>query len=330
MASRPRSAGPRPPLEVALRRPGALRLALCQAATLWLALCQPGCGRGDAPPAPLAAPGASDLATTAPGASDRAATAPGAMPGLEGRETRADGATGPALAPLAAENWLVTLPTEGFDDAVVAVPLGATEPRPVVVALHGIQDRAEWACGEWRGVAGPHPFVLCPRGVPSAGVPRAAQVFAHSGPERTRREIDAGLRALRARFGAHVAEGPSILVGFSLGANVGARIAIADPAAFPRLVLAEGGHGAWARPATLAFAKGGRRVLFACSQAGCREVAKGPAAALRAAGIETDLAYAGNIGHLVDERVVSSIRARWPFVIEGDERYPRPAGSTNP
>ncbi|HEU4404742.1 MAG TPA: hypothetical protein VFS43_05565 [Polyangiaceae bacterium] len=291
------------------------------------------CGRNDASAPPLAAPtraagegagGASAAGGEGRGAGDGASAAGGpAQRGTEGGEGAARG----ALAPLAAESWLITLPAEGFEDVFTSVPLGATEPRPVVVALHGIQDRAEWACSEWRGAAGPHPFVLCPRGVPSPGVPRSAGVYAHYGAAQTVREIGAGLRALKARFGAHVAEGPLTLAGFSLGANVGSRIAIAEPATFPRLVLAEGGHGAWTRPAALAFAKGGgRRVLFACSQAACREAIKGPAAALRAAGVEAELAYAGNIGHLVDERVVSSIRARWPFVIEGDGRYPPPPG----
>jgi pimeloyl-ACP methyl ester carboxylesterase len=312
---------PRPPRA----RPARWALALRAFAPWALAFaaqgCVGACGRNDAT-SPLPSGPASSAGGGAGGAA-RAEGEGGESAGGEGAGGEsAGGGRGPALAPLAAESWLITLPIEGFGDTLAAVPLGATEPRPVVVALHGIQDRAEWACGEWRGVAGPDPFVLCPRGVPSPGVPRSAGVFAHASAPQTLREIDAGLRALRARFGAHVAEGPSTLVGFSLGANVGSRIAIEHPAAFPRLVLAEGGHGAWTRPAALAFAKGGgRRVLFACSQAACREAVKAPSAALRAAGAEADLAYAGNIGHLVDERVVRSIRARWPFVIEGDERY---------
>ncbi|HEU4539115.1 MAG TPA: hypothetical protein VFS00_33570, partial [Polyangiaceae bacterium] len=249
------------------------------------------------------------------------------MPGAASATVGAGGAgaAGARLPPLTAESWLIALPLEGFGDVFVTPPLGATDARPVIVALHGIQDRAEWACGEWRGAAGPRPFVLCPRGVPSAGVPRSAGVFAHAGPAQTRREIDAGLRALRARFGAHVAEGPLLLVGFSLGANVGARIAIDDPATFPRLVLVEGGDGPWTPPSARAFARGGgQRVLFGCSQGGCRQTVKAPMSALRAAGVGTELAYAGNIGHLVDERIINAVRAQWPFLVAGDERYADP------
>jgi pimeloyl-ACP methyl ester carboxylesterase len=265
-------------------------------------------------------------ASGANGASDSSVTSSPSAPSRTGASTQ-----GLRLAPLAAESWLISLPLEGFGDFFVTPPLGATEARPVVVALHGIQDRAEWACGEWRGAAGPLPFVLCPRGVPSAGVPRSAGVFAHAGAAQTRREIDAGLRALRNRFGAHVAEGPSILVGFSLGANVGARIALDEPRAFPRLVLVEGSNAAWTPASALAFAKaGGQRVLFGCSQGGCRQTVKGPMAALRAAGVGSELADAGNIGHLVDQRMINAVRARWPFLVAGDERYAAPLENVAP
>src|SRR5688500_9215499 len=47
---------------------------------------------------------------------------------------------------------------------VVSVPLGAHEPRPVVIALHGGSERPERACPEWRIATDAHPFVVCPRG----------------------------------------------------------------------------------------------------------------------------------------------------------------------
>ena len=73
------------------------------------------------------------------------------------------------LAPLSAPSWLVPLPVSGFGAASVAVPVGAVEPRPIVIALHGGADRPEWQCGVWRSIAGPEPFVLCPRGVARSG-----------------------------------------------------------------------------------------------------------------------------------------------------------------
>lgn len=94
----------------------------------------------------------------------------------------------PPLPPLGGE-WLVRLPLEGFGDAVVSVPLGATSPRAVVVGVHGRNDRPEWACGEWRGVTDARGFILCPHGVPVIAPPDRGLAFADA--ERTRREIAA-------------------------------------------------------------------------------------------------------------------------------------------
>src|SRR5262245_2305001 len=120
------------------------RPSLVAAAALALAAVVCGCERSDrAAPPPTAS-------------AEAAAVGKG---GAGGISAEGAGVSTPALAPLVAESWLITLPAEGFEDVFTSVPLGAAEPRPVVVALHGIQDRAEWACGEWRGAAGPHPFV---------------------------------------------------------------------------------------------------------------------------------------------------------------------------
>ena len=45
------------------------------------------------------------------------------------------------LPPLREQSWLIELDVPGFLKASVAVPLGATGPRPVLVALHGRADR---------------------------------------------------------------------------------------------------------------------------------------------------------------------------------------------
>lgn len=206
------------------------------------------------------------------------------------------------------------LPLEGFGPAVVSVPLGATSARSVVVALHGRNDRPEWACGEWRGVTDAASFILCPHGVPVEAPPGRGLAFASAAP--TRREIDAGLDALRARFGRHVAEGPMIYAGFSLGAILGVAIVSADPGRFPIAVLGEGGQAEWTRDRATAFARGGgRRVLFLCSTANCEAATPRALAILAQQGVETKLVSAGHVGHLVDDRVVSAARAAWPWVI---------------
>lgn len=206
------------------------------------------------------------------------------------------------------------LPLSGFGDAVVSVPLGATAPRPVVIGVHGRNDRPEWACGEWRGVTDGSAFVVCPHGVPANAAPGRGLAFA--GAAELRREIDAGLAALRARFGRYVADGPMIYAGFSLGAILGVAVVAEEPARFPIVVLGEGGQEQWTPERVKRFAKGGgRRVLFVCSTAACEAATPKAMAALTRAGVQTKLVSAGYIGHLVDDRVVAVVRAAWPWVV---------------
>src|SRR5688572_22449372 len=61
------------------------------------------------------------------------------------------------LPPLQSE-WLVRLDVDGRV-AFVAPPVAAREPRPVIFAVHGAADRAEWACGGWRLASGGRAFV---------------------------------------------------------------------------------------------------------------------------------------------------------------------------
>jgi len=260
---------------------------------------------------PLGCRGSSPSSIPEVDAADTAPSTPSALP---------PPVLAPGLPPLGGE-WLVHLPLDGFGAAVVAVPLGATSPRDVVVGVHGRNDRPEWACGEWRGVTAA-PFVLCPHGVP-ADAP-AGRGLAFAGAERTRREIDAGLAALRARFGPYVAQGPMIYAGFSLGAILGVAIVADDAARFPVAVLGEGGHDAWTPERVTRFVKGGgRRVLFVCSTGECEAATARPLAALSRAGVQVKLVSAGHLGHLVDDRVVAAVRAAWPWVT-GDEREPPP------
>lgn len=228
----------------------------------------------------------------------------------------------PALPPLGGE-WLVHLPLEGFGDAAISVPLGATSPRAVVVGVHGRNDRPEWACGEWRGVTDARPFILCPHGVPVNAAPGRGLAFADA--ERLRREIDAGLAALRARFGRHVAEGPMIYAGFSLGSILGVAIVAEDPARFPIAVLGEGGQAQWTPTRVASFARGGgRRVLFVCSTTSCEAETPRAITALARAGVHAKMVSAGRVGHLVDDRVVATTRAAWPWIAGDEPEPPRP------
>lgn len=231
-----------------------------------------------------------------------------AMPALV-----ASSASRTSLPPLDS-NWLVRMPLEGFGNAVVAAPTGATSPRPILIGVHGIRDRPEWACGEFLGVTRGHPFILCPHGVPVDAGPNDTLGFRTV--DELKREIYAGIAAIRARFGRYVAEGPMIYGGFSRGAFFGVPIAADDPASFPIVVLGEGGQSPWTTERALRFARGGgKRVLFVCSTAECEMQTPRAVAILKQAGIEAKMISAGHIGHIVDDRVVRLIRGEWHWVV---------------
>jgi hypothetical protein len=232
----------------------------------------------------------------------------------------------PRLAPLRGE-WLEKVDVPGFAPARVSLPLGATEPRPVLVGAHGRGDRPEWACGEWRGITDAYPFILCPHGSPVSAPANAGLAY----PDWTSlaREVALGLEALRARYGAHVAAGPVVWAGFSLGAHHGARIAQAEGAAWPLLALAEGGTSSWTRESATRFAAAagpGARVLFACSTTACDQAVAPAARLLEAAGVTTRAVSAGNIGHLVDDRVIAAVKPGFAWLVEGQPRW-RPPGA---
>ncbi|MEP7050856.1 MAG: hypothetical protein ABJB12_10900 [Pseudomonadota bacterium] len=168
------------------------------------------------------------------------------------------------LAPLAASNWLVELRVPGFGQAQVAVPIGARAARPVVIAMHGAADRPEWACGAFRGIAGPAPFVLCPRGVQRADLPAADPRYSFGPVDDTARELRAALTALKRVYGAYVAAGPVIFGGYDVGADRAVAIAREEPVFFSRLLLIEASPSTWPPSHAAIFGRqGGARVLFA-------------------------------------------------------------------
>jgi hypothetical protein len=227
----------------------------------------------------------------------------------------------PRLTPLAS-SWLETLELDDAElgPASVSVPVGTTEPRPVVVALHGHGDRPEWACGEWRGITRAHPFVLCPHGVPARASKSSGLSFGTVA--RTRREIDLGLSALERRFPGYVARGPLVLVGFSLGAIQGSTIVSAATQRFPLAMLAEGGVSHWTAERLREFREaGGRRLVFACSTRGCEAVARRGVALAEREGVSAKLSSAGNVGHLVDDRVVRAFRPEFAWLVADDARF---------
>ena len=227
----------------------------------------------------------------------------------------------PQLDALIEPSAMVDLEARSLAPAKVDVPLGAREPRPLVVAVHGNFDRPEWICGVWSEVTSAFPFVVCPRGSKRKDAPGQDRwTFAGSGA--VSREIDLTLSATRARWAEHVEDGPAVYAGFSLGAILGVSIVGADPARFPRVILVEGGHDGWTDARAAGFAKGARdagvepRVLFVCAQNGCVSDATPARRTLLRHGVEAEIVSAGNVGHRYDGPVAEVTRSHLAWVTQ--------------
>jgi len=222
------------------------------------------------------------------------------------------------LPALQAESWLIELPVEGFRDARVSVPLGAPEPRPVVVALHGWGDRPEWSCGGWRGATDAYPFVVCPSGQPG-GLPGG---FVWGNDAVVEREVNASVDALRRRFGDYVAPGCTLLAGFSQGAIRMVPMLTRGGSWCPQAVLCEGAYDALGKNFARAFVgSGGRRLLLGCSQPYCAKTFSERETPLRGAGVDVRTVYSGGRTHNLNGEMVSTLREAWPWLVRDDERW---------
>jgi predicted esterase len=218
---------------------------------------------------------------------------------------------------------MVALTVPGYNDAALVVPVGATAPRPIVVAVHGNYDRPEWQCEVWRAITSGSAFVLCPRGIVRPDAPRSEDRWTYGWNGRDlEREINAGLTALKRAYEPYVDPGPMIYGGFSLGAILGADIVLWNPSRFSRAVLIEGGTTNWSLASAKAFARaGGQRVLFACGQPDCVRDTRTGLHWLQTAGVAARTASGGAIGHTYDGPVADAIVNSWSWLTEGDPRW---------
>ncbi|HEY8947220.1 MAG TPA: hypothetical protein VIM73_23410 [Polyangiaceae bacterium] len=222
-----------------------------------------------------------------------------------------------ALAPLRAPSWLIDLPIEKMGAARVAVPLGAVSARPLVIALHGDNDRPEWPCGSYHGASQRRGFVLCARGVARSGSDR----FTVGSVEESARELRAALPALKQRFGAHLAKGPAVLAAIGPSVEHAIEIAREEPSFFAYLILVDGSLASLTPATAVRYGRaGGRRVLFVCTRAGCDTRVESAALALRSAGVETRVERVSN-GTGLDEATAALVRQQWDWLIRGDPRW---------
>jgi len=224
------------------------------------------------------------------------------------------------LAPLTAPSWTTQLPVKGFGPATVALPLGATGARPIVVVLHGARDRAEWQCGSFRGVLGGRVFILCPQGIVQSA---EGGLYGLGSFDDSAAELRAGLAALKTRFGAHVAPSPVLLIGYGEGAAVAADLARQEPAFFARAALVNGNPALVTPSAAKIFAeRGGKRMLFFCTDGECDANGVERALLLTRAGLAAKSVKA-DVGPYLDQRLTDALREQVPWLVEGDPRWGR-------
>ena len=280
----------------------------------WIALCVAGMAACVTPPAREAPP---PPAATRPAPLDEASPSPS----IEGPA----GAGGATLAPLAGEAF-VALAVEGYRAAVVAVPLGAGSPRPLLVVTHGAGGRPEPHCAFWRALLGPRGFILCPRGTLLGSLAEPSeQGFFYRDHHALEREVAAAMAALRARYGGYLDERAPLYAGFSQGATMGALAFVKRPAVFARLVLMEGGVGEadeWTINGARAFGEGGgERVLLACGRPSCFLAAQRTLTYLAKAGVAGRVVHGVGAGHTYGGAVEAAVKGALPWITEGDSRW---------
>jgi predicted esterase len=136
-------------------------------------------------------------------------------------------------------------------------------------------------------------------------------------------ELRAGLEALKARFGAHVAASPVLLIGYGEGASVAVDLARQEPSFFARVALVNGNPALFTPSAIKTFAeRGGKRVLMMCaaSNRDCDADATQRALLLTRAGVAAKSVKA-DVGPYLDQRFTDALKGFLPWLIEGDARW---------
>jgi hypothetical protein len=221
-----------------------------------------------------------------------------------------------AVLPLAASSWLATLEAEAVTPARVALPLGAKSPRPLLVALHGDDDRPEWTCGSYHHVTAARAFVLCP-----SGVPRGERFTLGTTPA-TRSELRALLPALKTRYAPYLAKGSVILAALGPSVAQAVDIALEEPSFFSRLLLVDGAVDRFTTGVVQRFATaGGKSVWLVCSTgSACEADAADRLQALERAGVETRLLKPDR-GHGLDGEITALLHKEWGSLVREDPRW---------
>jgi hypothetical protein len=202
---------------------------------------------------------------------------------------------------------------------VVSVPVGAHEPRPLMIALHGGSEMAEQTCAAWREITEAYAFVVCPRGWGSD-----EHHLGWRSLDDTSRRITRAVEATNRTFGPWIEATPTIvLAGFSMGAVQVALVASRQPQTYRRIVIGDSAH----KPrSALTFAApwvkgGGERALFLCTTSGCEPSMRAAARNVAREKANARLNIAPTQKHALSRPVVQSVRRDWPWLVEGAEGW---------
>ena len=210
--------------------------------------------------------------------------------------------------------WIekLALPDNGV--AFVTPPIGAREPRPIVVGIHGAWDDPGLMCSAYRLIVDVYAFVVCP-----GGRPVSDRLHVWSSGDHIAKRVHEAVEATKAKYPGRVADGPMIYVAFSQGSNLAGTLLSREGGSFPRVVFTEGGYKTVDDPAIArAFAKGGgERVLFTCSQPGCAGAYATSKASLANARVTARVDYSGPHGHSMPPEVRERIHDALPWIVEG-------------
>ena len=271
----------------------------------WALALFPGCREGKQL-TPASGPKSAEIVATAeaPNASTRSAPPRTPLPALRA-------------------NWLEPLDLGDGDAAVVSPPPGATEPRPLVVAVHGAHDRPEWACGGWRLGFAEYPFVVCPRGTPVT-----PDKYAWSNSAAIARVTLKAIARVRERYGEHVAAEPHVFVGFSQGATLAEPFLLQHAALFPTVILAEGGYATLdsKRFAESFAGRGGKTVVIVCGTAGCRQRTAPARKRLESAGLRVFESGDLRSGHNLNQSMQTALRRDFASWFAADPAWSSASG----
>lgn len=201
------------------------------------------------------------------------------------------------------------------------VPEQAAGPRPVLVVAHGAGGNARWHCELYGERIHAAAYILCPRGVRMVADRSVESGYYFPNHYELEREVMAALEALWSRFSDTDRTG-IVYAGYSQGATMGALMIVEHADLFDRIVLVEGGTHEWNLVRAKRYRRGGgRRVLFACGQARCRDAARRSAHWLKQADLAVRVQYARGAGHTPAGGVGEKVAEAFAWLTEEDPRW---------